>query len=96
MPELFVSVAGDPKIPDPYAEVARRVGNIPIWMFHGDADQTVPVTEARHMAEALTAVKARFKYTEYPGVGHNSWDNAYAEPDLFSWMLQQTLTHPAR
>ena len=93
MPELFVSVAGDAKIADPYAEVARRIANTPIWMFHGDADPSVPVAEARQMAEALTAVQARFKYTEYPGVGHNSWDNAYAEPDLFPWMLQQTLKH---
>lgn len=96
MPELFVSAAGDAKITDPYAEVARRLANTPVWMFHGDADQSVPVAEARHMAEALTAVKAKFKYTEYPGVGHNSWDNAYAEPDLFPWMLAQSLKAPAR
>ncbi|MBI3478275.1 MAG: prolyl oligopeptidase family serine peptidase [Acidobacteria bacterium] len=93
MPELFVSVAGDPKIADPFAEVARRVANTPIWMFHGGDDDTVPVTEARQMAEALTAVKAKFKYTEYPGVGHNAWDNAYAEPDLIPWMLEQSLKH---
>jgi predicted peptidase len=93
MPELFVSVAADPKIANPFAEVARRVANTPIWMFHGDADDTVPVIEARQMAEALTAVKAKFKYTEYPGVGHNAWDNAYAEPDLVPWMLEQSLKH---
>jgi predicted peptidase len=91
MPELFVGV--DAKAADPYAEVARRVAGTAIWMFHGDADPSVPVTEARHLAEALTAVQAKFKYTEYPGVGHNSWDNAYAEPELFSWMLEQTLKH---
>jgi predicted peptidase len=91
MPELFVGV--DPKAADPYAEIARRVAGTPIWMFHGDADQSVPVTEARHLAEALTTANAKFKYTEYPGVGHNSWDNAYAEPELFPWMLAQTLKH---
>jgi predicted peptidase len=91
MPELFVGV--DPRATDPYAEIARRVAGTPIWMFHGDADQSVPVTEARQMAEALTAANAKFKYTEYPGVGHNSWDNAYAEPELFPWMLAQTLKH---
>ena len=93
MPELYVAIPGDAKTTDPYAEIARRVGTTPIWIFHGDADQSVPVTEARQMAEALTAVKAKFKYTEYPGVGHNSWDNAYAEPDLFPWMLEQSLKH---
>ena len=74
-------------------EIASRLANTPIWIFHGDADESVPVSEARQMAAALTAVKAKFKYTEYPGVGHNSWDNAYAEPDLFPWMLEQSLKH---
>jgi predicted peptidase len=29
------------------------------------------------------------KYTEYPGVGHNSWDPAYAEKELLPWMFAQ-------
>jgi len=28
---------------------------------------------------------------EYHGVGHNSWDKAYADPDLPKWMLSQKL-----
>ena len=78
---------------DPYAEVARLVGKTPVWIFHGDADDSVPVEEARHMAAALKAAGANYKYTEYPGVGHNSWDKAYAEPDLVSWLLAQSLKH---
>jgi predicted peptidase len=92
-PQLSVAIAADTKTADPYAEVARRVATTPIWMFHGDGDPAVPVTESRHMAEALTAVNAKFKYTEYPGVGHNSWEKAYAEPDLVPWMLEQSLKH---
>jgi predicted peptidase len=92
-PQLSVTLVDDPKITDPYAEVARRIGNTPVWMFHGDADPAVPVDESRHMAEALKAANAKFKYTEYPGVGHNSWDQAYAEPDLVSWLLEQSLKH---
>jgi predicted peptidase len=30
-------------------------------------------------------------YTEYPGVGHNSWDKAYAEHDLINWLLSKSL-----
>ena len=92
-PQLRVTLVDDPKITDPYAEVARRIGNTPVWMFHGDADPAVPVDESRHMAEALKAVNAKYKYTEYPGVGHNSWDQAYAEPDLVPWLLEQSLKH---
>jgi hypothetical protein len=42
---------------------------------------------------ALKAVNAKYKYTEYPGIGHNSWDQAYAEPDLVSWLLSQSQKH---
>jgi predicted peptidase len=90
-PQLRVTRADDPKIADPYAEVARLIGNTPVWMFHGDADQAVPVEESRHMAEALKAAGTNFKYTEYAGVGHNSWDKAYAEPELVAWLLSQSL-----
>jgi predicted peptidase len=29
------------------------------------------------------------RYTEYENVTHNSWDKAYAEPELMKWMLSQ-------
>lgn len=90
-PELKVKVSDASKAADPYAEVARRIGHTPVWMFHGDADQSVPVEESRHMAEALKAANAEFKYTEYPGVNHNSWDKAYAEPELLPWLLAHKL-----
>lgn len=90
-PQLKVQLADDAKAADPYAEVARRIGNTPVWMFHGDADQAVPVEESRHMAEALKAAGAEYKYTEYPGVNHNSWDKAYAESELVPWLLAHSL-----
>jgi predicted peptidase len=75
--------------PDPYAAVARGVRRIPVWAFHGDDDQAVPVTESRKIVQALRAVGVPVKYTEYPGVGHNSWDPAYAEPGLWEWLFAQ-------
>jgi predicted peptidase len=87
--ELHVSLVDDPKVTDPYAKTARRIGQIPVWIFHGDADPAVPVEESRKMVEALHAANANVKYSEYPGVGHNSWDRAYAEPDFVPWLLAQ-------
>jgi predicted peptidase len=90
-PQLRVTLIDDPKIADPFAEVARRIGKTPVWMFHGDADPSVPVEQSRHMIEALKAAGADFKYTEYPGVEHNSWDKAYTEPELVPWLLSKRL-----
>jgi predicted peptidase len=92
-PDARVSLAGDPSISDPYTETAKRIGSTPIWIFHGASDDTVPVEESRKMAQALQAAHANVRYTEYSGVSHNSWDKAYAEPDLIPWLLSQKLNH---
>ena len=76
---------------DPYAEAARKVGRTPIWIFHGGADDTVPVSESRRMAEALKAAGNAARYTEYEGVGHNSWDKAYDEAEFARWLFAQRL-----
>lgn len=74
---------------DPYAAIAAKIGKTPVWVFHGSADQAVPVTESRKMVEALKAAGGNVRYNEYVGVGHNSWDKAYAEAELFPWLLSQ-------
>lgn len=74
---------------DPYAFIANKVVTIPIWIFHGDADKSIPVEESRKMAAALRVIGANVQYTELPGVGHNAWDPAYARADLIEWMLKQ-------
>jgi predicted peptidase len=50
------------------------------------------VEGSRAMTEALRKAGADVHYTEYEGVGHNSWDRAYAEPELWQWLFQQRLT----
>jgi predicted peptidase len=91
--ELRSSLVDDPKVSDPYAETARRIGKTPVWIFHGADDESVPAEESRRMAAALKTGGANFRYTEYPGVGHNSWDNAYADPEFVPWLLGQRLQH---
>jgi predicted peptidase len=74
---------GDPQKVTIYAK------KFPIWIFHGGSDPVVPVSNSRLMRNALQAAGAKVKYTEYPGVGHNSWDNAFAEPGLLKWLFAQ-------
>ncbi len=75
--------------PDPYGFIAMRVSTIPIWIFHGDADTSVPVDESRKMHAALKAVGGDVQYTELAGIGHNAWDAAYGRADVIEWMLRQ-------
>lgn len=76
---------GDPSKVPIYAK------KFPIWVFHGGSDPVVPVSNSRLMVNALKAAGAKVKYTEYPGVGHDSWKNAFAEPTLLSWLFSQKL-----
>jgi predicted peptidase len=88
-----IRVTGLPPAPaDPYAAAAARLGTTPIWMFHGGADRVVLTAESRSMNAALRATGSTARYTEYEGVGHNSWDRAYAEPELWSWLFEQRRT----
>jgi predicted peptidase len=81
----LVPVCGGTREP----EIARLFVDVPVWIFHGDADTVIPVSESRVMAEALRRLGGDVRYTEYAGVGHNSWDRAYAEPELMPWLLAQ-------
>jgi predicted peptidase len=72
---------------DPYAEVARGVGALPIWLVHGDADKNVSVEESRRMFAALKAAGGDARYTELPGVDHQAWDPAYQNPDIAAWLF---------
>lgn len=76
--------------PDAYAFVAQSLRNMPIWLFHGDSDPVIPVDESRRMVAALKAAGApNVRYTEYAGVGHNAWDRAYREAELWTWLFAQ-------
>jgi predicted peptidase len=68
---------------------AASIARLPIWAFHGVKDAIAPVENSREMVAELRAMGSPIKYTEYPDVGHESWDRAYAEPDLFPWLLSQ-------
>jgi len=76
----------------PYTEVAKKIGGkTPTWIFHGGDDPTVPVTESQRMNEAMKALGGDVHYTEYPGVGHDSWLKAYDDADFIKWMLSKSL-----
>ena len=69
--------------------LAAKLKNLPIWAFHGEADDVVPLSASTKMAEGLKRTGGNVKLTVYPGVGHNSWAKAYSEPELYTWLFAQ-------
>lgn len=76
-------------VEDPYAFTAKALRDIPVWVFHGADDTVVLPSESRRMVEALRAAGSDVRYTEYRGVGHGSWDRAYAEEALWTWLFEK-------
>jgi predicted peptidase len=74
---------GDP------AKVVPALKDKPVWAFCGDADNARFVAGMRSMLTALRDAGNPARYTEYRGVGHNSWDRAYADPALAAWLVSQ-------
>ncbi len=70
-------------------EQAPKIARIPIWVFHGAKDDVVKPTWSRNMVAALRKAGGKPKYTEYPDVGHNAWDRAYKDPELYAWLFAQ-------
>ena len=59
----------------------------PLWIFHGEQDDVVWVEHSKRMYWALKEIDAPVKLTLYPEVNHDSWHNAFAEPDLMKWLF---------
>jgi poly(3-hydroxybutyrate) depolymerase/prenyltransferase beta subunit len=71
-------------------DTATALKDRPIWTFAGDDDSAKIVGQTRALIVALREAGARPRFTEYRGVGHNSWDRAYSDPSLVAWMLAQS------
>ena len=70
-------------------ETMRKIADLPVWIFHGDADEVVPVGNSRRLFAELQRLGSPARYTEYPGVGHAAWTPAYADEELFRWLFSQ-------
>jgi len=71
---------------------AAAAVSTPLWNFHGDADDTVPVKISRDRIAALRKAGGHPLSTEYAGVGHNVWQWAYTEPSLVRWVFSKHRT----
>jgi predicted peptidase len=93
-PERFAAVVpicggGNPRYLNSY-DASRKAAlkSLPFWVFHGDKDTAVTIDESQRMVDALKKFGCDVKFTIYPGVGHDSWTQTYANPELYDWLLR--------
>ena len=93
-PDLFAAAA--PICGGGDKAMSKSIAKIPIWAFHGDQDTVVKPRRSRDMIAALKAAGGSPRYTEYPGVGHNSWAATYRNPQLYEWLFKQRKPFPSK
>ncbi len=79
---------------DTFSDVPAIV-EVPLWVFQGDEDSSVPVTMVRGMMTQLKKAHGNVRYTEYHKAGDQIWDKTFAEPDLVPWLSGQKRSAPA-
>ncbi len=88
-PDLFAAAIAICGSADP--KQAHRIKGIPIWAFHGDADDITDIDYSRQMVAALQeSGHSSIEYTEVIGGDHGSaWLAAYSSSEAYSWLCQQ-------
>lgn len=61
--------------------------------FHGDQDTICPLKGDEEMINALRAQGALPRFTVLPGKGHYIGEEAYNNPKLYDWFLENTRQH---
>lgn len=86
----MVAIAGEGR--PAWDSAGCALGDVPIWAFHGDADDLVDPNGSSeplaNLAGCPSATEAEL--TIYPGVDHDSWSRTYdltADHDIYEWLL---------
>ncbi len=61
--------------------------NLPIWLFHGEKDEAVPVELSIEAYEELKSLGGNVKLTLYPEANHDSWTETFENDSIYSWLL---------
>jgi large repetitive protein len=67
---------------------------MPVWIFQGGLDGNPDPYTTKLVRDAYLNAGANFKYTEYPNLGHGTWNTAWAEPDFYPFVLRANAANP--
>ena len=84
-PERFAAIA--PLCGTGICWNGEALRQVPVWCIHGDKDDTVPLHESLRMVERGNERGGSARLTVFEGVGHDSWERAYAGSALVDWLL---------
>ena len=73
-------------------ERLKKVKKMPIRIYHGEIDPVVPLEHSKSAYETLKSFGSKkCELIVFPETGHNSWDQAFKQPDFVSWIFSKKL-----
>ncbi|MDR0447636.1 MAG: prolyl oligopeptidase family serine peptidase [Treponema sp.] len=76
--------------PDSGTQIAVKIKDIPIWVFHAANDRAVPVQKSREIVKAIESLNGKFiKYTEFITGVHGIWFGIYSDVEKLKWLFDQ-------
>lgn len=88
-PERFAAII--PVCARGYSQDVYVLKDVPVWVFHGEKDDIVPITDGEKMAQALKEAGGNVKFTIYPEANHDSWTETYNNPKIYEWLLSHSV-----
>ena len=86
-PEIFA--AAIPICGAADTEKIAHIKGVKWRIYHGDADDVVPVECSRDAYKALESAGANVEYFEFPGCKHVSWNLAFNQQGFMDWLYAQ-------
>lgn len=84
-PERFAAIA--PICGSGIVWYGEALKDVPVFMYHGDCDEVVPLQESITMLKAIHTRGGHAQLKICYGVGHDAWKMAYHGDELINWLL---------
>ena len=65
--------------------------DVPVQAFHGGKDELIPLDAEQKLIDALKACGGMVQFSVFPDTGHDLKAEQIYTPDLYEWLLKQTL-----
>jgi poly(3-hydroxybutyrate) depolymerase len=88
-PDRFAAAVAAAAPGEPPPEATQLTGT-PLWLFHGALDP-LAVDPVRARVAAIREAGGEVRYTEYPDLGHDIFDQVYGTAEVPRWLLDHQL-----
>jgi pimeloyl-ACP methyl ester carboxylesterase len=90
-PDKFAAIApmsGFTRHMDYISENIENLKSMPVWAFHGESDNVVPVEETDYLIDILKDINSQVQYTRERNVGHWIHWMVYPGKEIYDWFMR--------